>query len=267
MIVKRHTKELLNLVDDIPTIPDVWHRIECLLNDPDSDINDMAEVVKQDASTSAMIMKMANSIFYNPSGREINSIDEAIMRLGMNEVADIARAMSLIYGLFLPYFRILSVKRIWSHSLSVAMLAKKFAELCNGDSRVAYTAGLLHDIGKIVLGTKIDINYFDTDLLEKHEQELCALERDAYGYDHAEIGDALLHRWGMPSDICLIVRNHHTDAIGSTECMSIKFADQFVTQAMPKRIKFESVPDFVVLIMDDAINQFRANYSTLLMNR
>jgi len=203
----------LAAIRDIPTLPDCFLKIQQVLGHPNSDASDLAEVVRVDVATTAMVLKEANSSRYLRSKRKIGDIDEAVARLGMDEVAQIAMVISLVQGFPLPTTAH-QVHLFWAHAFLVASLSARLGKLlpdqhCDFNRHAVFSAGLLHDIGRGLLGLRIDPEYFSRMQAEMFGVALLAEERRCYGVDHAEAGAVVMERWAFPQEMIEMVAQHH----------------------------------------------------------
>ncbi|MDX8408536.1 MAG: HDOD domain-containing protein [Mariprofundales bacterium] len=212
-IERTQTLTRLAAIRDIPTLPDSFLKIQQVLSHPDSDASDLAEVVRTDLATTAMVLKEANSSRYLRSKRKIGDIDEAVARLGMDEVAQIAMVISLVHGFPLPTTEH-NVQMFWAHAFLVASLSSLLVKYlpnseCDFNPRTIFTGGLLHDIGRGLLGLRIDQKYFSHFKAEMDGVSLLAEERCCYGVDHAEAGAVVMERWAFPQQMITMVAQHH----------------------------------------------------------
>ncbi|MDX8396165.1 MAG: HDOD domain-containing protein, partial [Mariprofundaceae bacterium] len=227
---RSYTLELISITKELPTLPDRFLKIQEVVNDPYSGTKDIANIVKTDQATTAIVMKVANSPAYNPMNKPISKLPEAISRIGSTETINISLSMSLLYGFAIPT-GMAGIRRFWAHAFAVGELtqhlSKHFSDtenLPNPDTM--FLAGLLHDIGRAVLGLRVDMSYFEREFNAISDGELIEAERKVYGVDHAEVGSVILAKWGMPDDVLDIVANHHNpDASLATRICSI--ADAF----------------------------------------
>ncbi len=210
---RNHTLELISITEELPTLPDRFMKIQHVLNDPHSNAGDVADVVRTDQATSVMIMKIANSPAYNPMNKPISQLPQAIARLGATETADIALSMSLLYGFAIPA-GMGAIRSFWAHAYAVGLLSKHLVKKLPdpsvaADPETMFLAGLLHDIGRAILGIRVDLSYFERDEFDTSGEELIKAEESNYGVTHAEAGSAILAKWGMPDEIIEIVNEHH----------------------------------------------------------
>ncbi len=221
------TLALIRRIDDLPTLPDCFHRIRAVIEDDLSDASCLARVIETDQGTSAMVLKMANSAWFNPDGISITRLSQAIARLGFSETANIAMTMSLFYG-FALRADILTIRRFWVHAYAVAVLAQRSAARLHMDTDIVFMAGLLHDIGRAVLGMRVDLSYFESGLASLHGEPLVAEERRCFGIDHAEAGAEILCMWHLPDAIGQAVREHHDTGSTYPVAQLIRQADSKV---------------------------------------
>ena len=198
---------------EIPSIPLVVSRILQLLNDDAVTAHQLEEVVRHDPSLSLRILKIANSAFYS-FRHEVKAISHAIALLGLNLVKSLAIGVS-IFETFTkgnPGERLL-INRLWMHSFGTGVLSQAVWALRRNpkEGEFAFLCGLLHDIGKAVLFKHDAAQY--SKLLVKHAKEpgpdLCTLEMEQYGYDHATLGALLIAKWRLPTELATVVREHH----------------------------------------------------------
>jgi len=245
--LKAHTMELLSITEDIPTLPDRFLKIQQVINDPDSSSGDIGRIIQTDQATTVMVMKVANSPAFNPMNRTVKSLSQAITRLGTRETADISLSMSLLYGFAIPG-GIAAIRAFWAHAYGVAVVSKHFTTLVQGDAKLPhqdtmFVAGLLHDIGKAILGIRVDLSYFEKPEFRVVGQSLIRLEKERYGMDHAEVGEVILRQWGMSNEIAEVVGRHHDDSRGSgTLATTIcQLADRFAHQQLKSFNSIETV--------------------------
>lgn len=249
------TLELLRFSDDLPSLPDRFVRIQEIANDPDSGADDLADVIRSDQATTAMILKFANSPAYNPSHTPVGELSQAIARLGSRETVHIATAISLMYGMILPT-GMANIRIFWAHAFAVALTAEQIAHLADpAESHChherVFMAGLLHDIGRAALGMRVDFSYFEHETGHLHETALIETEQAYYGVNHAEAGAELLRLWHFPDDICRAVAEHH-DA-ESTQFLSriCYLANAYTNEHLPERTPFEQVADLLTQSFTD----------------
>ncbi|MDX8392340.1 MAG: HDOD domain-containing protein [Mariprofundaceae bacterium] len=236
--------ELIRMVDNLPSLPDRYTRIREVIDDPESGAAELAHIIGSDQATTAMVLKFANSQMHNPMGNNIVSLEMAVARLGMRETAQIGMAMSLIYGFAIPA-GMGHVRALWTHAFAVALLAKKMAALLGCDQDVLFITGLLHDIGRAILGIRVDMDYFESSLANMYGEELIIAEQAAFGLDHAEAGAELLKLWGLPADVYETVGAHHCKEPSSVAVHIVQLASDEAHQSIPFGTNFDNVEELL----------------------
>ncbi|MDP1634115.1 MAG: HDOD domain-containing protein, partial [Gallionellaceae bacterium] len=168
-----------------------------------------------------------NSPFYGVAG-QVASLQEAVMVLGFSNVRRLALAVSLNGSFLVRGHGEADPRRIWRHSFCVALCAQALAPLCRIEAESAFTAGLLHDIGRIAL-LSVDPERFAAVLAARKEHpDLSAAEAALLGFTHAEFGARLLERWRLPGSLIRAVEFHHQPDTAPTAPLTdlIYIADQ-----------------------------------------
>lgn len=200
-------EEAIERIGELPTLPSVLGKILNTAADPDASALDLGEHITTDQSLSATLLKLVNSAFYG-FHRQITSVTQAIVILGFLEVRNLALTATAFRTLdtgATDYDRV----QLWRHSLASAMAAdaikKKLGEPIEG----AFEAGLLHDIGKVVL----DMLYpeiFVQAARQAHAESrtIADVLKERVGIDHAEVGGLLAEHWELPPAVVAAIRYH-----------------------------------------------------------
>lgn len=205
-------QKLLARRDRLPSIPAVYHQILEALQAPECPTQRIGEIVASDPALTAKILQLVNSAFFG-FAREISSAEEAAIFLGVGTI----RALTLSVHAFSAFEPVegegWSVDEIWGHSIRVGRLARKLAEVEEASEELreqAFTAGLLHDVGKLLLADNLSTSYLAlySRALEEGRQ-LADVERETFGVTHAEVGAYLLGLWGLPTPLVEAVAFHH----------------------------------------------------------
>lgn len=198
----------LNSLEDIPAQLDNALELERLLLDYKTSAEQLVELIRLDPALTAKVFKVVGSA--GMAGvKQITDLRSVIIRLGFDEIRRIILAVAVLNS-FTPRF--VNYKVFWLHSLTVAFLTEKLHTLAKTESGnpAAYTCGLLHDIGIIVLDQTFPELYRRVFMLAGDKQcELHALEKEILGIDHAEVGALLMERWGLPKQVVEVLRWHH----------------------------------------------------------
>lgn len=203
-VLKRNDKEL-------PGFAQVMAKMLTLCNDPDATIGDVAKLVETDPSITAKVLGIVNSAFFNLRSR-ISAISEAVLFLGLDEVKKICLGATF-FEKMVKSGRQQQFDRtfFWRHCLCVASLSQALAaEIGYPNPEDAYTAGLLHDFGKIALDRFGRVNYavFCKNAFNCTGPSVEA-ERDVMGIGHDDLGAYYGHRWGFPQKLSLAIQYHH----------------------------------------------------------
>ncbi len=208
MIMQR----ILAKVDEIPPLPHVVIKALKALNDPKSNSSDVAKIISQDEGLTAKILKLANSAYYG-FPRSIGTLSEAITILGYKTIKSIiyaAAAHGHLSGELKGYA--LDRGELWKHSLGVAVVSREVAKMVKyKDAEQAFVAGLLHDIGKIVLNQFVRFGF--TLIMKKVEVEKVPFheaEKDILGFDHTDIGGKIAEKWNLPKELVDSISHHHS---------------------------------------------------------
>ncbi len=184
--------QLKNQTFDVPMLPDVASRVLALSNDPDSDAAQLAKLIQGDQGLSAHVMRIANSAAYTPNASMV-SLQQAIARLGMALITEIALAASINSKMFkAPQFN-KRLAHIWDHALATAHWGKEVARISKKNVEASFLCGLLHSIGRPVVLQSISEQLTQTGETLSQEEAL-ALEE----YFHIPFGAVIVENWKMP---------------------------------------------------------------------
>jgi HD-like signal output (HDOD) protein len=203
-------RTIVSRIDRLPSLPQLYTQLVAALANENLCADDIARILKQDLAMCAKILQIVNSAFFRLS-RSISRVEEAVSYLGFNTIKQIVLAVEIFSYSAAGNGRLeLPLQKLQSHAVAVGGLgAALFSDKRKKED--AFVAGLLHDIGKLVLCVELP------DDVERVTQEMraenCAMnvaEQHIFGVTHAEIGGYLLGLWGLPFPIVEAVANHHT---------------------------------------------------------
>ncbi len=205
-------EEILNMVRSVPTLPEAAQELSRLAGDPTASAQDMANVAETDSGLATQILRVVNSSFFGFS-RQIKTIPQAIVVLGTHGLRNIAvgLAVTTLRPKLTKTPVAFDVDDFWRHSLSVAIAARLLSkQLASCDPDEAFLAGLLHDIGKLILIESLTEQYETVlTMANSQNQPLHILEEQVFGFNHADVGFALCERWKIPESVADTVRHHH----------------------------------------------------------
>ncbi|MCP4725875.1 MAG: HDOD domain-containing protein [bacterium] len=210
---------LLKKHGDLPFLPDNVQKIEKKLNDPKSNISDIARIIEIDPTLAGKVLTLANSAYYSRGVKSVTTLQSALSKLGLKEVVKLVYSIELT-RLFVDN-KVLDSSKFWKHSLAVANVSQILgikADI-NQDTRdLAYLAGLMHDIGVMVFCYLIPEEYSDfLKEVSKNKQTLQSAEIIEFGIDHAELGAQFINKWwDLDERIVSSVFYHHSIGNGSS---------------------------------------------------
>ncbi len=203
--------KILATIENVPSLPSVVIKLRQYLNDPDVNFDQLAHVLQHDPGLTANILQLANSAYFGWS-RSIKSVREAITRLGTDRVFQMVLCMSVAPLVRKPINGYdIDSNGLWEHSISTAICAEQLAIALNikGTSE-AFTSGLLHDLGKIILGTFVEVDDEPIkEIMRKDNLAFNEAEQMVLGIDHAEAAGELLRNWNLPDEVVASARWHH----------------------------------------------------------
>jgi putative nucleotidyltransferase with HDIG domain len=201
---------------DIPPLPDAMVELLGIANDPAVSYNTLSQVIGRDQALTLRMLAVANSPYYGCS-RRIDSIRGAIAVLGTRQVQNIASAMALA-----PAFESKHGPRLWQHGLTTAVWTTHVVRaLCIPPLDYVFTAGLLHDIGVVLLLSNApEAESACLDAAERTGRPLEVIEHEHLGTDHAYIGARACSSWKLPERLAELVGDHHRQ--GSADALDLK---------------------------------------------
>jgi putative nucleotidyltransferase with HDIG domain len=210
--MKNDISELVRSVDSLVTLPEVFIRINRLIEDPDSTMPDIAKAVGQDPSFTMRLLRVANSSFYNFSSA-VDTIQKAVSIIGTRQIRSLALATSVASSFKGLPNTLVSMENFWRHSLYCALVARNLArQVGKCDPEAVFTAALLHDIGELVLFNRLPQQSQDALLLvldNADELPVYQAEQQIMGFDHAQVGGELARQWKLPKMLVECIEHHH----------------------------------------------------------
>ncbi|HJW73753.1 MAG TPA: HDOD domain-containing protein [Geothrix sp.] len=202
-------QELIANLGDLPPLPQVASQVLRISADPDASAEDLRKVISMDQALTSQILKISNSAMFGMV-REVTTLTQAIMTLGFSTIKSVVIASSA-KNLYHRGTVGLQERLIWEHALVSAIASRAFAKsLRFARVEEAFIGGLMHDIGKSVMGVKFPERY-STLLRTVYNDKVNALELelDTFGFDHAMVGEALVGKWNLATSLQSAVRWHH----------------------------------------------------------
>ncbi len=205
-------EDIVSRVGALPPLPDTALKLMRVMNDPRSSMDDIVEAVKYDQAVTGEVLKLCNSAFFGLS-RKVTSLNNAMLTLGTVKVLQLVMSVhtnSMLsreqrgYGL--------QPGALWKHSVAVALASSLFAQRIKlPNVNLVFTAGLLHDIGKVILNEYVADEF--AEIVRRVTDEGMSFgeaEHQVLGFSHEEVGSMIAEKWRLPDAIVRCIRFHHT---------------------------------------------------------
>jgi len=198
-------------LQNLPPFPAIALRVAQLISNEDVWVKELSDLIRADQSLSAELLRMANSPLFG-FRREITSVVQAVALLGQERIRGLALTAGMQSYLARP-LKIPALHLCWQHSLASAIAAEKLARVAYMEEDSAYTAGLLHDIGRLALMVADPARYAQLlAVVEDGTGDVRKCEREWFGMDHCEAGQWLVEEWGLPGVFGMTAGGHHQTA-------------------------------------------------------
>ena len=196
---------------DLPTLPDVVARVMQIVSNPLTTAEDLNQVISMDPALTFKILRLANSAFYG-FPREITTITQAVTTLGFNTIRNLALSVSVHKMMFADRERgLFSYRDFWKHCVAVGVCSRILARRIGYKSdENAFTAGLLHDIGKSLLERMDHASFLAAiEMSRAQSRPLWLVEQELLGVDHAVIGGRLAEIWNLSQDLRVAIERQN----------------------------------------------------------
>ena len=232
-------------IEDLPSLPSVVQQALAMMADPTTEPEELERVLARDPGLTLRVLRLANSAYYRRS-REVKTLSGAIVLLGFKTVHTLVLG-SAVHRLISRAGKV--AEPLWLHCYGVGLACREWArrmrETVRFDPEEAFLAGLFHDVGKGVIAVRFP-GLYDSPVGGSGE-------REALGFDHAELGGLLLQRWEIPGSIGEAVTGHHGDAPEGLAAL-VRAADWAVQELAPSVGNTPERPeDLEALSADEAL--------------
>ena len=205
-------KRLVSQVEALPSLPSVYHEIVEALQSEDTSIGIVGEIISKDISMSVKMLQLVNSAFFGLP-RRISNPSQAVILLGLDTVKSLVLSIHMFSQFDQDKLKDLSLDVIWRHSMAVGGFAKRIAKSEGLDTKIiddSFMAGMLHDVGKLVLATNFPDKYLSVLTMAKEEGfQVHEAEYEMFHCSHAEVGAYMLGLWGLPDSLIMASAFHH----------------------------------------------------------
>ena len=228
-------KEMVSGSIRLVSLPEVCIRVNEMLDDTAVTAVELGEVISQDTSLTARLLKIVNSSYYGFQAK-IETVSRAVTVVGLRELRGLIIAASAVETFSNVPDTVLNKVRFWRHSLYCGVIARLLAEQCNVlHSERLFVAGLLHDIGKLIIAQRLPTEMRKITLeSETAQSPVFEIEQSTLGFNHAEIGGELMKAWNMPETLFESVAYHHNPRnadVGQMEACLVHLANIFTNEA------------------------------------
>ncbi len=220
--IDSRVKQVISNVRNLPTPPIVFHQIQKVINDPMVSAGQIASILSEDPAMSVKVLKLTNSAFYGLS-REIDNVKQAVVIVGLEAIRNLVLSASV-----LDMFKSKDIDQefqetFWRHSLAVAvcgrMMARKVKARGMVDPDAAFSSGLLHDVGKMIMCCFLPGEFEAVKAAQKEQPErpTYEVEEEILGYNHSQIGAVLAEQWKLPQRLREAITYHHQPQLTESE--------------------------------------------------
>ncbi len=210
--IKKRIEQVISNLEQLPSIPEVASRIINMVNDPNVSFKLIGDEISRDQAMTTNILKLCNSAYFS-QGKEITSVERAIVTLGLKEVKNIVMVVATkpVLDKFVIGYD-MAKGDLWQQGLVVATIAKNIALMKKRKdiSDVVFTGGIIHNVGKVVLAIFVQNTFKEIlDIVQTRGISFAEAEREVMGFDHQEVGEKILIKWNFPPVLRSIVRFYH----------------------------------------------------------
>ncbi len=192
------------------SLPEVCIQVQALTNSPHTTADDIGNMVGKDTALTTRLLKLVNSAYFSLP-QKIDTVTRAVNLIGMRELRNLTLAASAAEVFSRIPSSLIDMAAFWQHSVYCGLVARNLAQCCNVlHSERLFTAGLLHDVGRLLMLAKLPDEIGKAESIRQNsDKEICEIESTLVGFDHAEVGHALLTHWNMPENLCASILYHH----------------------------------------------------------
>lgn len=203
-------RKIINDVQKLPTLPAIANKVTKLLKDPTCTAIRVSEVIDKDPSLTIRVLRLVNSAFYSIRS-EVTNVRHAVALLGFKTISQMVITISVFDVFKGRYGREFDREGFWKHSIGCAVMSQKIAQMTDyAGVDDCFTAGLLHDMGKVVVDQYLHEEMEKViQLTQEHDISFADAEKEIMGINHADIGGQVMENWKIPTPIVVAVKHHH----------------------------------------------------------
>jgi putative nucleotidyltransferase with HDIG domain len=213
--LEKRLQQIIGNIRNLPTPPIVFEQIQKVINNPDTSVNDVAQILSEDPAMSVKVLKLTNSAFYGLA-RKVDSVNHAVMVIGLEAVKNLVLSASVL-GMFKSNAATKQYHAdFWRHSLTTALTARMVAREFQGGKKLnpdpAFSAGLIHDIGKMIICSFLPKDHEEIQKYLEEHPDVTDLQAETIvlGFNHAQLGRQLAITWKLPERLGDTIGYHHS---------------------------------------------------------
>lgn len=209
---EKKSKEIIDRIHDLATLPTIVTKVVSMMDFPGTTTSDIENVIKKDQVLTSKILKLVNSSFYGFS-REIDKVSDAVVLLGFSILRNLIITSSIFdIGKADANGMSTAIQNLWAHSIGCGITAKSMSQKLRVlDSNEAFGAGILHDIGKVVICQHLSKEFEKiTALITMEHLSVLEAEERVLGATHCEIGRRLAEKCNLPENLAEVIAHHHS---------------------------------------------------------
>lgn len=205
-----HTQQIVDKLDELPTLPSIVYELNRVINDPMSSTSDIERLMANDPSLTTKVLRLANSAYYAIPGG-VSNLQRAIAYIGYDTIQQLVLSASIIEALDGKFSGPFDLNQFWKHSVGVAMAAETTARYVHYKTPAdLFTCGLVHDMGKIAMYNVAQEEFLGIlEVARENNLSITEAEERVGALGHAQIGFELSLKWRLPTLIQASVMNHH----------------------------------------------------------
>ena len=209
MDMAQDVESLVESSVQLGSLPTIFYQINEAVEDPECSFSEIGKIINTDSALCARLLKIVNSSFFGFSSK-VETITHAVTIVGMVQLRDLALATAIINNFDGLPKNTVNMKSFWQHSIAVGLAGRVIGiYLKESNPERFYVLGLLHDLGRLLLYLAVPEDMSRVLAINKEEGLLHEAERKVLGWDHAEVGGALLRKWNLPDPLVEGVQYHH----------------------------------------------------------
>tara|TARA_R110001592_G_scaffold97408_3_gene279029 strand:- start:11137 stop:11988 length:852 start_codon:yes stop_codon:yes gene_type:complete len=260
-----NARELVVDTTSLISFPDVAIALNTAISKGDNSGKQVSDIIERDPALTAAVLRISNSAAMN-TGVEINTVSRAVSRLGYRQINELVLGIEVAKSFNNLTNDLITIEDFWQHSLLCASIAKRIAKLCKGiDAGAAFTAGLLHDIGQLIIFSRLaeeSEEFLSKSILEFDGLTTYRCEKEVLGYDHTNVGLELAINWKLPQSLqeCLYAHHEPNKLVPTPDLvMVIHIANSLAVLAELESTTLEDAPE----IQENAWLQLRISKDSI----